>query len=285
MLRSLCPAGSRRGFLTKAALLPVCACALAALSGCVILDEAKFKRTIDLAVPHVADAAIDVDTANGNITVLAGKASDVVITANLRATMQERADAVTVTADRDSSGKLIVRANWPEKRRNNEACSFEITLPQALGARLATSNGNIEIGGLSGQATLETSNGNVLATGHAGAITADTSNGNIILKNVGAPVKADTSNGKITVELASDATGPLELDSSNGSIDVLLSPVFVGEIHADTSNGKVLLQDLKSATVHRSEKTSASVSIGQPAGGKKSTLETSNGSITVRAPK
>jgi hypothetical protein len=215
---------SRRAVLGMCALGTVSAAILASLSGCVILEEAKFSRTIDVAVPHVLGSAIDVESANGHITVVAGQAADVVVTAKLRAVTQERADAATVTTDRDPSGKLLVRVVWPEKRRNNEACSFEITVPDASGVKLDTSNGRIEIEGLAGQAQLETSNGEISVTNHAGPVNADTSNGAIVLKNVGAPVKADTSNGAIRVEFAPTAVGWFKLDSSNGDIDVLLSP-------------------------------------------------------------
>jgi DUF4097 and DUF4098 domain-containing protein YvlB len=274
---------SRSTFMGRCALGAVSAALLATLSGCVILDEAKFSRTIDVTVPHVTGSAIDVETANGSITVVAGQAQDVIVTAKLRAVTQERADAATVTTNRDASGKLVVRVVWPEKRHNNEACSFEITVPDASGVKLDSSNGRIEVAGLSGKADLDTSNGEISVTNHAGPVDAETSNGAIVMKNVGAPVEAETSNGAIRVEFSPTAVGWFELDSSNGDIDVLLSPLFVGQFDADTSNGKFTLSNLTPTSTRKSSKGHAELTFGQPAAGeKKSTADTSNGSITVR---
>lgn len=275
--------------LNRRTLLSGCIAALCSLSlpGCMMVGwgDAAFKKTVTLSVAHSAGKAVDVDTENGAISVVRGTTSEVQITAKLKAVTQERLDATTVTASRDDAGTLVVRVAWPEKRRSNEGCSFEITLPDAVGVNLNSSNGELTVSGLAGPAVLKTSNGAIDATDHAGPITADTSNGAIVLKNVGAPVHASSSNGEVSLVMRLDAAGPVDLSSSNGAINLEFSPLFAGSLSASTSNGVVSL-DLpdKGVYVKKLSKTSCLMSFGEPApAAPKSSLETSNGSISVKA--
>ena len=87
-----------------------------------------------------------------------------------------------VTAERGADGTLLITVRWPDgKRQSNEACSLDIKVPDAVGVRLFTSNGDIDAKGLAGAATLQTSNGDVVVTDHAGNVEAHDSNGTISL--------------------------------------------------------------------------------------------------------
>ncbi|MCG3121916.1 MAG: hypothetical protein GIKADHBN_00289 [Phycisphaerales bacterium] len=266
------------------------------LGGCVGLgwEPANFKATRTLNVAHVAGKAVDVETGNGAISVVRGSTSEVTIVANLKATTQERLDATVVSADRDPDGTLVVRVLWPEQRKGSEGCSFEITVPDAVGVRVDTSNGGVTLAGLAGEAVLETSNGAIKVRDHNGSVHADTSNGAIELVEVGGPVFADTSNGAVTVVLRMDAAGPVNVSSSNGAIDVTLSPEFGGTLDADTSNGSVSFSSLPGSARASTSKGRARIEFARSAAasttdvengsaqGGNSRLDTSNGSITIK---
>ncbi|MEC9373910.1 MAG: hypothetical protein VYC34_08700, partial [Planctomycetota bacterium] len=112
-----------------AAIAAMLSYALAAL-GCDY--EARFKETRVLSVPHVPAQGVDVETANGRVTIERVEREDVSITAHIAARTQERLDLTTVIAERDPDGVLAIRVEWPEGRRlNSEKAAFEIEVPDA----------------------------------------------------------------------------------------------------------------------------------------------------------
>lgn len=279
--------GTLRSRRLALALLFAGACS-AFLPGCGMMGwtEAKFKATRTSTLPHVAGKAVDVQTDNGSISVVKAASSEVTITASLKAISQERLDAATVTAGRNERGTLVVRVVWPDRRQSSEGCSFEIALPDAVGATLTTSNGAVNIAGLSGPADLHSSNGAIVAKDHAGTIDAETSNGKIELVDVGSPVKASTSNGSITLVLRADAPGPVNLASSNGSLDLTLSSVFAGSLTADTSNGSVTVTSAAMPPTGSVTKNAAVLVFGAASGSSPppaSKAATSNGDIKISA--
>lgn len=251
--------------------------------GCVVgaggcsWQPANSSATTTASVPITAATAIDAETANGGITVTRGTAPDAVVTANVRAVSQDRADAVRVVAS-TVDGVLVVRVEWPDgKRQPNEGCSLEVRVPDASGVRLATSNGALALDGLGGEADLRTSNGRITVTSHTGPVKAHTSNGAIRLAGVTA-ADAGSSNGRIEIELAADAPGPVTARTSNGAIVLTVGESFRGTVVADTSNGTVSDTSGLGLPVTLG-RTTGTFRFGE--GGEASALTSSNGSITI----
>lgn len=255
-----------------------------AMVGCAWGEQAKFKATREVRVASVADMPLDVKTDNGDVVATKTAGGETVIVAKLRAVTQERLDAAAVRAERQPDGTLTIVVDWPEgKRRSNEGCDFEITIPSAMGLTLRTNNGNVESGGFAGPATLVTSNGDITVRGHDGPVAADSSNGAIVVEDV-PTVKARTSNGDVTVRLSADGAGPVTATSSNGSITFTPGAAFVGTLDCDTSNGRIT--DATGAPTtgtptrgHRTMRFGA----GDASASTTSTLDTSNGSISITA--
>ncbi|MCC6970690.1 MAG: DUF4097 family beta strand repeat protein [Phycisphaerales bacterium] len=252
----------------------------AALSGGCVLNYSVEEETRTSNIPHMAASPIVVDTANGAITVTtAAEAKDVTIVAKLRAQTKERLAATKVLAERKDDKTLSVYVKWPDdKRLSYEGCAFEIVLPDAADARLTSSNGAVTAKGINGPVLAESSNGAITIEHAGGPATAKTSNGAVTINHATGKVIADSSNGAIRVSLAKDAKGPVKLDTSNGSITLSFGPAFVGVIDADTSNGRVTINGIEAARVKQPKKSEATVTLGE---GEKSTLDTSNGSITI----
>lgn len=269
---------------------------LIAFAGCT--PDAVFERRITTSAPHIRGEAIDIETANGAVSVFRAPITEVSIVADIKAVTQERADAVTLDISRDPEGTLVLRPVWPEPgRRDNEACSFEIRLPDADGVTIETQNGAILVQGLAGAADLETSNGRVevenhdghalirtsngaiLVTSLRGSCDADTSNGAITLRDVDGPVAAESSNGRIAISLSDTAAGPVVAKTSNGAIQLEVGPAFVGRVGVSTSNGALDIARMHDSSFTRRSRGSGVLTIG--AGGEESRLSTSNGSIEV----
>lgn len=277
--------------------LPLVALGLLAAAGPACASDAKHKRTAELTVSHQSQSGLHIEAENGAIEVTADPdATTVTIIAEIRAQTPERAEAVTIQAERRADGVLSIAAIWPEDElRNNEGCSFEIIVPDANGVHATTGNGAIEINGLGGLAELHTSNGAIDVYAHQGPIEADTSNGaididesagsvdaktsngRIELNRVAGPVNAKTSNGSVSVGLAPGGVGPVNIKTSNGAIDFEFAPGFVGTLIMSTSMGKIEFTDATGRTVTQRE--NFEIEIGS--GGPECVLHTSMGSISV----
>lgn len=263
-------------------LVPVAGCVVSGtVAGCgVLYQPANSKATKSAAVTHVAAAPVDVMTENGAITITKSEGAEVTITANIRATTQERADAVTVTSERSPDGTLVVRVNWPGgKRLGSEGAAIDISMPEAGGVTLRTSNGAITMSGMTGAANLHSSNGAIKVHGHSGHVDADTSNGKIELLDVRS-AKADTSNGAVNVRLLADSAGPVDIDTSNGGVTLEVGTAFDATLTAKTSNGKASCT-AAGATVVSSGRGSGVFKFGT--GEKTGTIHSSNGGITIKS--
>ncbi len=252
---------------------------LSQLSGCV-WQEARFRETRRLAVEHVPHTGLDVQAVNGSIRVEAGAVDGVEIDATVRAITQERLDAVEIVASRLEDGTLVLRAVWPEPgRQSPEGVSFVIRMPDVSGVRLASSNGSLQIHGAQGAVHARTSNGAITVQECVGAVVCETSNGTVTVSMAHSSVDARTSNGAVEVSLAPDNPGPVRIDTSNGAVRLTVGKAFSGMLSARTSNGRIRLEGVAEASVRELGKRSCTLQFGE--GAQQSTIETSNGSVTI----
>ena len=169
---------------------------LALLAGCMPFRHPLQEKTITLTVPHVPDSALKVESQNGSISVTAGDRDDVEVVAKLRMRSLERLDATRITTSRDDSDRLAITVVWPEGgRKNNEGCSFTITLPNATGVTVKTTNGRIRIAGLSGGAKLDTKNGKIDVERHQGNVIGRTRNGAIAVSETEGDIDLESATG------------------------------------------------------------------------------------------
>jgi len=253
--------------------------ALLQLCGCV-WQEAKFRETRELAVEHVSGSGLDVQSANGSISVEDGASGQVEIDATIRAISQERLEAVQIVASRRDNGTLVLRAVWPEPgRRGSEGVSYVIRMPEVGAVDLSSRNGALKVVRARGAARLHTSNGAITVQEVGGPVVCETSNGSITITMAHASVEADTSNGSVDVSLAPDSSGPVRIDTSNGAVRLTVGKAFTGILTGDTSNGRIRLEGVPQESVRELGKRSCTLQFGE--GTQKSIIDTSNGSITI----
>lgn len=271
---------TRRGWIGRGVAAGLLLAA-AISGGCIAWDDAKFEQTTTLSAPHRAGSGLRVKAHNGSVTVRKSPGSEVSITAHLKMTTEERLGQVTLVANRDSAGVLDIYAEPPEGHwKGSEGCAFEITLPEAVGVEIHSDNGRIEIGGLAGAANLETSNGRIVVQGHDGDLKAETSNGKVEAEGVTGPADVRTSNGSVTLRLADANPGPVTIRTSNGAVELMVGSGFRGDLSVDTSNGSIRVpESAEGVRVRGMDRHSARLTFGD--GGKGSSIQTSNGSVTV----
>ncbi len=249
------------------------------MSGCV--EQARFTGSKSLTQPHVPGGGLVIDNNNGAVEVLPSDSGQLEVTAQVRALTQERLDAATLTTSRNDAGDLVVAVAWPEgKRHSNEAASLTVRIPDASRFDLRTSNGRITLGSLSGAAELRTSNGAIEVARFTGPINAKTTNGRIEIVGATEKVSADTSNGAINLALAPDNAGPVLLSTSNGAVTLTVGPAFKGTLEVDTSNGRISNSAPAGWWKGTARKSAATYTFGE--GGAASSIDTSNGSVTVQ---
>ena len=287
---------------TALAMPTIAACTVALCSCAALADRPKIEKELDLTVAHLEAQALRIDARNGSISIAPNEAEEVQIHARIHGPDRERVDAAVVRAEREKDGSLHIWAQWPTERKSNEGVSFSILIPATAGIHAESSNGSISITDLAGPYDLNTSNGTIQVmraigdvradtsngpitiNGTPGKVYADTSNGDISVSGVSGPVAADTSNGNIEVALIDTNPGPVDADTSNGSITIAVGPAFDGSMIADTSNGKVRFGPFPEgyrAEVTKAEKDLVRATFGPSS--HRSRLDTSNGTITVRA--
>ena len=257
-----------------------------------------FRESRTSVLEHVNGTAIEVESANGGITVTQSDRADVQIVAHLKAQTEERLQAARIIVSRNELDNLNVGVEWPGSRKGNEGCTFEIELPSAKDVYLRSTNGKLSVLGLSGVATLTTSNGSIQVDRFDGDIEAETSNGRVTVHDAEGKIDvqtrngaieiieakqdviADTSNGSVKLKLAdADSAGPIAIGTSNGSVTVELNSAFAGKLSCKTSNAKIRVDSI-SGTVTDNGKRSKVIQFGDSAVA--SRIKTSNGSINVR---
>lgn len=222
----------------------VCVAAVAAIVvGCanvsVPIHRAKGQQI--QSVPHVADAAVRVETRNGAVQVVRQPdAAVVTVTADItcagvtRQEADQRLTDTTLSVTRADSGELVVKPVFAGGARNGDGASIAVFLADANGVTIDTSNGAVTVQGLKGTLVVDTSNGSINIIDHVGDAVVDTSNAPVVVKNHQGGAAIDTSNGAVSVEsmvgrlvvdtsngpvLVRDLDGPADIESSNGAID------------------------------------------------------------------
>ncbi|MGH7243698.1 MAG: hypothetical protein ACREJD_09805 [Phycisphaerales bacterium] len=240
------------------------------------------KEVRELKVATAPGLALTVKTSNGGIEIVPTDSSEMHIKATVSAKSRERLAAVHVVATNDATKGNEVHVDFPTPvKGEEEGCSLVIEVPRAKNVTLVASNGGLAISGTSGIGSFETSNGGITVKNHDGPATMHSSNGPIMAALSGkAAIK--TSNAPVTL---TGAAQPFKIETTNGPVDVSLASSFGGTISMITSNGKIAFP--KDAKVESQSGNKgygdAAAKIFVGSGSDASTIQSSNGPVSVRA--
>ena len=264
----------------------------AALAGCGILDEEteEFEDTF----PAPAGTRVDVENDSGGDVAIAAWAIDHVEVFALEKTTWGESELEKVEIQVTTREGSILIESIVTGKNVRVSVDYEIKVPNdALVGTVETSNGRVDLQGLSGNITVTSSNGGIYAEDLSGRLTAITSNGRIevdgvtgggvltssnaglVVKNAGDSITATTTNGDIRVE---DSTGDVVLNSANGAVTV---KGLDGYVSATTDNGDVKITDAKGIVTAETSNGSIDAEIAniKPDG---TTIKVTNGSAALR---
>lgn len=316
MIRSTSP--SHLGLLARVAVLS--AAPFLGMTACATVEPSA-TTVLHATVADGTSALITIE--NGRVEVIKDPSvTGVEIAAEVRCFGKDQADAdarvkrATLVAERDSDGQVRISVDLPKRpllsTRQSDSTHVTVRAATLSGITATTSNGSIDVGAFSGQATLQTSNGSIDVIGHEGPVRASTSNGAITIEGAttavaktsngriearlgragsveavtsngaieitgASSVVAETSNGRIEVSLGEGATGDIQLESSNGSVTLELSKAWQGTVTAESGHGSVSMN----GGVVTGKDGSKTMTIGDAAKAR-ATIETSLGRVTVR---
>jgi len=196
------------------------------LSGCVVDDHAFSVSEVQEATrPLQADGRFSLENVNGRIHVDTWDQPRVRIEATKRA--PDRAALERVRVEISGQADCVdVRTRQPKTGwtlfGSAAAVEYHVTVPRAAQVRVVSTNGRIEVDGVTGTLEARTVNGAVTITGAAARVAASTVNGRIRASYARADADAlhrfSTTNGRIEVTLTAGAGGSLEASTVNGSI-------------------------------------------------------------------
>lgn len=259
-----------------------------------------YRETRTMIVPHIAGTALNIESANGSVEALSTDREDVSVEIVLYSPDLARLQFAQVNARREAGNTLHIWVDWPEgKRQPSEGASVSINIPDARGVTARTSNGQITIAGLGGDADLETSNGTITVDTIDGNVYAKTSNGNLLAEKVSGDIemystngrinisdafgsiRAETSNGGAVISTMPGNDGPIRVRTSNGPITLSLGEGLDGVLKCETSNGRVSVSGLPEARLIESSNQRVEIQLGNS--DEISALRTSNGSVRVQS--
>jgi DUF4097 and DUF4098 domain-containing protein YvlB len=235
---------------------------------------------------------IIIKSENGNIEVNAGSSDEVLIEATLR-------DAPRVKYEVSQTGDIItidVKVDRHWWFWGMGGADITVTTPAATNIELNTSNGLIELHGISGSGSLETSNGRLVLDDVKGDFEGRTSNGRIEVEAMEGSVFLRTSNGSVHINASEGefdiqtsngsisfngnmtAGGSNRLVTSNGNVDVKLLGTPSVVLDAETSNGDVSSELPILATVTKKDRLVGEIGEGEA----DLYIRTSNGSVNIR---
>lgn len=224
-------------------------------------DRETYCETREFSLP--ARGRLEVDAApNGGIDVRGWDRDEVRLVARIRAWTRD-GDAESLGRSIEIRTDGVVEARG-ERTRNRAgwSVSFDLMVPRATELRLESSNGGIELDGLTGDVYARTTNGGISLVGGEGRIRGETTNGGLHLELTGDRWRGDgvdlrTTNGGVRIEVPAGYSAELETGTVNGGMQLDFPVMVEGRINrtlrtelgdggplirAKTTNGGVIIR-------------------------------------------
>lgn len=285
---------SRASLVVLSAALALPASASAQRYSPILMLDSTFASSTRSLATNVRDA--DVEVSAGSVEQIRVR---IYSTAPTRSEARDFFDRQRFSVSRRGDGVSV--ADDPEpvhfwNRRRGPDLKIEITVPRNIDLDIATSDGDIAIGDVTGHIAVRSSDGDLSLGRLAGAgITLETSDGDVEAESLDAPsIDVRTSDGDVTLRAVS---GALRARSSDGDVDLTLLKPGDTEIETrdgdvsvtipdgagfdvDLSGGEVDLHDLQLQVSGRVGEDHVSGRLG--AGGPRLTVRSGDGDVTLR---
>jgi len=258
---------------------------------------AQVKKVAEKIFPFVPNGEVLINSKNGRIAIESWDRPDVrvQITRVVRAADEKQVEALLkgLRADVElTPGRLEIVSRYPKRRENmglwdflgRKVASMDIhyylQVPRSTAVHLETSNGEIQVRGVTRGVVATTTNGDVRVSGGSGSIQVETTNGELEILGISGDVTGTTTNGSVRAEVRSiGEKGNVALATTNGNVTVYLPLTVRAAVSAGTTNGKVTSSFPLTVSGAMSSK-SIQGTIGGGRGGALS-FSTTNGNIEI----
>ena len=243
--------------------------------------------TLDLSLDLPAGTPVRVETFNGaiDVTIAAGSAVSALVTrtgeGNSHAQAEADRDRIEVTL-RLVDGTAVLRAVYtpsPDSIDGSRGAGVSLRVPEATAVELVTSNGAVSVRDTRASVNARTSNGSVDLRGVTGLLAVETSNQAVTVEADQASADLRTSNGAVTFT-GTLLPGNHRLETSNGAVDLRLPSGSCFTIDASTSNN-VVSSDFELAGTTTKDSLHGTAGTAGPGGTVTIQAHTSNGPITI----
>lgn len=185
-------------------------------------DRAVACREQELTMP-VTGGELSVNARpNGSITVVGSNRRDIRVTARIQAQARRQADADALMSEIAIVTDRGLRAEGPRAGRDEGwSVSYVIEVPREIDLTLSSTNGGVNVEGVTGRLEMSTTNGG------------------ITLASVSGDVRGRTSNGSVNVTLEGDRWQGrgLDVQTTNGSVRLYVPERYHANLETGTTNG------------------------------------------------
>lgn len=221
---------------------------------------------------------INLDTFDGQITVRAWDKSEVMITAAKKARDEVSMRRARVRFEQ-SAGEVSAIARFEdtdaERASDDAEVYLEAFVPRKANLRLASSDGQLFVEGVSGELELRTDDGAIQVANGSGRLSANTSDGRVQVMKFNGDVDARTNDGQIDLE---GRFSSLSARTGDGSITLSVPARFNATI--ETVAESIIIEGLSVSEEPDSSSRLRRWKIG--AGGTVLSLRTGDGRIILR---
>lgn len=289
---------TRFGPAARMTAVAALACAgLVAGGSCAPAQAAQKKQITEKVFPLEPGGELEIRSQNGRITIEAWTEprASVQITRIAKANEEKQVDALLREMQADvtvSPGRIEIVSRFPKRsesvgfwdmvgqRVTSMNIHYHVKVPARTGLELRTTNGDLQIRGITSTVSGTTVNGNVEVRGIKGPVEVETTNGNIRLAGVAGSARAETTNGTINAVIRQvEAGGHVVLSATNGGVTASLPEDLKATVDARTTNGRVRVA-YPMTRLAGSSARALRASIG--GGGVNLTLRTTNGNIVIQ---
>lgn len=248
---------------------------VAASTGCDIVtadfkskETAEWRKTYELR----PGGRLDISNVNGKIEVTpsSGNTVEIVALKTARAATPDAARAslerIEILEDASDAGVRIetkVARGGGFFHGGGAEVHYTVKVPAATEVGFTTTNGGIELSGLTGR------------------VSATTTNGGIRAREVAGPIEASTTNGGVDVELTRVSAPGIRLECTNGGIKLRLPGDAKATISASITNGGIGLAEIEGMSVETTQSSRRRLEARLNGGGPSIRLEGTNGGIQI----
>lgn len=236
------------------------------------ISQVKQELMIDKTFDAPEDGRLEIHVSDADVTVLSGPGDEVRVAVTLYGKNMDRAreyfekQQFSVTHSGNvirvaSDGKDSYGWNWKDWRDAEPRIQVRVTAPEEFDATMHTSDGDIELGDLTGDIRLRTSDGDITADNLAGPyLSLSTSDGDIASSRLDAEtIEIHTSDGDL--DLGQVSTGKMVARTSDGDIRIRMiegnavlktsdGDLDLGEIQAERFSAHTSDGDIRIAKLH-----------------------------------